>query len=319
MRPSALITGISGQDGSLLAEYLLKKGYKVHGLIRPSSHTRNLDHLLKDPNLHVIWGDLINSDLLRHILCSNKIDEVYNLASQSNIRLSYNNPELTFKVTLLGTISLIEAIKNYSPGTKIFQAGSSAMFGASCDDDGFQREDTPFKPISPYASSKLFAHNISQNYRNNNGIYISNGILYNHESSKVKSNPGLISTIVDVAIRISERKQESFFIPDINIAIDWGHAVDFIDAMWITLQQESSDDYIIATGEVHRISDVCKIVFSKLGLDWGAHIETDLGTNDSFISKGDPAKIKKIGWEQTHTFSEMIDEMIENRIKINNE
>jgi len=314
MRPTALITGISGQDGSLLAEYLLNKGYKVYGLIRPSSTTSNLDHILQNPDLHIIWGDLMNSELLRHILCNSRIDEVYNLASQSNIRLSYNNPELTFKVTLLGTISLIEAIKNYSPLTKIFQAGSSAMFGESCDDDGFQREETQFKPISPYASSKLFAHNISQNYRKNNGIYISNGILYNHESSKVKSNPGLIATIVDVAIRISERKQESFFIPDISIMIDWGHAIDFIDAMWITLQQESSDDYIIATGEVHRISDVCKLVFSKLGLDWGAHIETGIDISNPFISKGDPAKIKKIGWNQTHTFDEMIEEMIANRI-----
>ena len=174
----ALITGISGQDGSLLAELLLSKGYKVYGLMRESSSKNNLEDILNNKNLQIIYGDLLNNELIRLLLEIHQFDEIYNLASQSNIRLSYDNPVLTFNVTLIGTLSLLENIKKYSPISKVFQAGSSAMFGHSVDKDGFQRETTLFKPISPYASSKLFAHNICTNYREINNMYISNGILY---------------------------------------------------------------------------------------------------------------------------------------------
>ncbi len=180
MTKKALITGISGQDGSLLAEFLLNKGYKVWGLLREKSNTTNLDSIINNKNLQLVYGDLLNNELIRFLLEINHFDEIYNLASQSNIRLSYGDPLNTFNVTLIGTLILLENIKNYSPNSKIFQAGSSAMFGNSIDNDGFQRETTSFHPISPYASSKLFAYNISNNYRENNNLYVSNGILQKH-------------------------------------------------------------------------------------------------------------------------------------------
>lgn len=310
---TALITGISGQDGSILAEYLLDKGYVVYGLVRPTSNIDNIKHLLSNTRLNIVWGDLMNADLLRHVLSNSKIDEVYNLASQSNVRLSYEDPGHTFEVTLLGTISLVESVKKYSPDTRIFQAGSSAMFGESCDTDGFQREETKFIPISPYASSKLFAHNICQNYRKNDGMHISNGILYNHESSKNKRNLGIISTIVDKALLISEGEIDSFFIPNLEISIDFGHANDFVEAMWLVTQQELPDDYIISSGYVVSIRELCDSIFSKLDMDWSKYIKTGERNDKCFVSKGDSTRIRSIGWISKKTIDEMIDEMINNR------
>lgn len=309
---SALITGVSGQDGSILAEFLNKNGYEVYGLLRPNSDQSNISELLKKDNFFTIYGDLMNEDLLRYILSNNKIDEIYNLASQSNIRLSYENPRHTFEVTLMGTISLIETVKDYSPKTKIFQAGSSAMFGESCDSDGFQRESTPFHPISPYASSKLFAHNICQNYRKNQSLYIVNGILYNHESTKNKRNSGIIKTIVDKAFLIKMGKLDRFFIPNLNIQIDFGHADDYVQAAWLSMQQPKSDDYIISSGKVYSIEYICDYIFKKLNMDYKKHIESNItSSNDNFISKGDPSKIQKIGWRRTFTFEQLVDQIIE--------
>lgn len=312
MMKSALITGVSGQDGSILAEFLNKNGYEVYGLLRPNSDQSNISELLKKDNFFTIYGDLMNEDLLRYVLSNNKIDEIYNLASQSNIRLSYVNPRHTFEVTLMGTISLIETVKDYSPKTKIFQAGSSAMFGESCDSDGFQRESTPFHPISPYASSKLFAHNICQNYRKNQSLYIVNGILYNHESTKNKRNSGIIKTIVDKAFLIKMGKLDRFFIPNLNIQIDFGHADDYVQAAWLSMQQPKSDDYIISSGKVYSIEYICDYIFKKLNMDYKKHIESNItSSNDNFISKGDPSKIQKIGWRRTFTFEQLVDQIIE--------
>jgi|LakMenEpi03Aug12_release.lakeMendotaPanAssembly.Ray.scaffolds.fasta_scaffold94648_2 GDPmannose 4,6-dehydratase len=313
LQKSALITGISGQDGSILAEYLLEKDYVVHGLVRPTSNVDNIKHLLVNPNLKIIWGDLMNVDLLRYVLSNYKIQELYNLASQSNVRLSYEDPGHTFEVTLLGTISLIEAVKKYSPLTRIFQAGSSAMFGESCDDDGFQREETKFKPISPYASSKLFAHNICQNYRKNDGMYISNGIFYNHESYKNKRNLGIISTLVDKALLISEGEINNFFIPNLNTTIDFGHANDFVEAMWLVTQQEQPDDYIISSGQIISIKELCDYIFSELGMNYKEHITTNEQNDNCFIAKGDSSKIRSIGWLPKINIYEMIDEIINKR------
>jgi GDPmannose 4,6-dehydratase len=310
MKKVAFITGISGQDGSILAEYLLKNNYVVFGLVRPNSNIDNISHLVENQNLNIVYGDLMNDDLLRYILTENKFDEVYNLASQSNVRKSYENPILTFNVTLIGTIHILDSIKKYSPNSKIFQASSSSMFGYSCDGDGYQRENTPFKPISPYASSKLFAHNICQNYRENEGLYISNGILYNHESTKSKSLPGVINTIISKAVMIKNGIISDFFIPNVEIKIDWGHAEDYVEAMWFCLQQNEPSDYIISSGETYSIGFICEYIFSKLDMDWKDFIKTNSESDTVPECKGDNSKIKSIGWKPKYTIYQMLDQIL---------
>lgn len=314
----ALITGVSGQDGSLLASYLLSKDYVVYGIARPDSNMENIFSLLVHDNFKLVCGDLMNGDLLRYILENEHIDEIYNLASQSNVRLSYDNPRLTFEVTLLGTISLVDCVKNYSPKTKVFQAGSSSMFGETCDEDGFQRETTAFKPISPYASSKLFAHNFCQNYRQNHGLFICNGILYNHESTKKKTNLGILNTIANKAILAHLGQIDSFFIENIKTEIDFSHAEDCIKAMWLSLQHEIPDDYIIASGVTHTIEEACAYIFSVFGLHWKDYILTSENQKDQFVdfkAKGDPSKIKSIGWDPEYNFYHLLDELIEQKIR----
>jgi len=306
----AFITGASGQDGSLLAELLLAKGYVVYGLVREKSSIENLQDLIDNPNLHIIYGDSQNNDLLRFVLEKYQFDEIYNLASQSNVRLSYDSPILTFNVTLLGTLILLENIRKHSPNSRVFQAGSSAMFGNSTDPDGFQRETTPFFPVSPYASSKLFSHNICCNYRNNYGLYISNGILYNHESTKSKTLLGVLNTITKNAVDIKNKNTDKFHIPNINIRIDCGDAAEYVEAMWLTLQQQEPDDYIISTGVTHSLAEICDYVFSKLGLDWTQHITTDHHTSLTAFAKGDNCKIKNIGWNKDFNIHTLLDKLL---------
>jgi len=314
----ALITGISGQDGSLLSEFLISKGYEVYGIMRPESNQSNLEELMRENAVKIIWGDLMNEELLRYILTNIQIDEIYNLASQSNIRLSYEKARSTFEVTLMGTISLIELVKKYSPKTKVFQAGSSSIFGKNSDSDGFQRETTPFNPISPYASSKLFAYNICQNYRINQGIYISNGILYNHESIKDKKNLGIIKTVARKAVSIKNGNPEIFHIPDISIRIDFSHAKDCVEAMWISLQQKESDDYIIGSGESYSIEQICSYIFNKLGLNYLDYIKKTEKKEPEFNAIGDPIKIEKLGWRRKYKFYEMLDEILDYELEKNN-
>lgn len=316
MKRKALITGVSGQDGSLLARYLLSKDYVVFGLSRPISKFDNISDLLQNSYFNLVQGDLMNEDLIRYILSNHDFDEVYNLASQSNIRLSYEEPVSTFKVTLLGTIMLMDLIKKHSPKSKVFQAGSSSMFGNSCESDGFQRENTPFRPVSPYASSKLFAHNICANYRDNDGIYVTNGILYNHESPTSKTNPGIIRTIAHKAKLIKNGLIDEFYIPNLSISIDFGHAYDYVKAMWLTLQQIKSDDYIIASGETHTIDYICKYIFNKFDLDHKKYIKTNQDSKEEFISKGDASKIRNLGWTNNHTFIELMEQIVEFENKI---
>ena len=286
----ALITGISGQDGSLLAELLLSKGYKVYGLMRESSSKNNLEDILNNKNLQIIYGDLLNNELIRLLLEIHQFDEIYNLASQSNIRLSYDNPVLTFNVTLIGTLSLLENIKKYSPISKVFQAGSSAMFGNSVDKDGFQRETTLFKPISPYASSKLFAHNICTNYREINNMYISNGILYNHESVKSKTLLGVTNNIIKNIFNIKNKTVSDYYVPNLKVYLDIGNAEDYVEAIWLILQQPKPDDYVISSGALNSIEHICEYACSKLGLDYKQCIKTDINSIELPKLKGDSSK-----------------------------
>lgn len=307
----AFITGVSGQDGSLLAGFLLSKGYEVYGLMRENSSKDNLLDIIDNKNLNIIFGDLLNDDLIRYILETHQFDEIYNLASQSNIRLSYDNPLLTFNVTLIGTLVLLNNIKKYSPHSKMFQAGSSAMFGNSIENDGFQRETTPFRPTSPYASSKLFAHNICCNYRENNKLYINNGILYNHESSKSKTLLGIVNVIVQKAIDIKNKKIDTYHIPNLKINLDMGHAQDYIEGIWLTMQQDNPNDYIIATGTNYSIEYICDYVFSKLNLDYKKYITTDIESTDYPILKGDSTKLKNLGWEPKYNINKTLDQILE--------
>ena len=311
MTKTAFITGVSGQDGSLLAEFLLSKNYKVYGLMRENSSKDNLSKIINNEQLHIIYGDSLNDELIRYLLETYQFNEIYNLASQSNVRLSYNNPLLTFNVTLIGTIILLENIKKYSSNSKMFQAGSSAMFGNSIDSDGFQRETTPFRPISPYASSKLFAHNISNNYRENNGLYISNGILYNHESLKSKTLLGVTNNIIKHIVDIKKGIILDYYIPNLKVHLDIGSAEDYVEAMWLTLQQEKPDDYIISFGKTHSIEEICEYAFSKINLDYKKYIKTDDNSIESLKLKGDPSKLKKLGWNPKYTFKEVIDDIID--------
>jgi GDPmannose 4,6-dehydratase len=310
IKKTAFITGISGQDGSLLAEFLLNKNYTVYGIMRENSSKDNLSNIINNKDLNIFYGDSQNNDLIRFLLEYHQFDEVYNLASQSNIRLSYNNPLLTFNTTLIGTLILLENIKKYSPRSKVFQAGSSAMFGNNIDDDGFQRETTPFSPISPYASSKLFSYNICCNYRDNYGLYVSNGILYNHESIKSKTLLGVLNVIIKNSIDIKNKKINEFYIPNLKVNIDYGCAEDYVKAMWLILQQPNPDDFIISSGLTYNLEHVCEYVFNKLNLNWKDYIKTDIGNNESLKLKGDNSKLKSIGWDLEYDFYKLLDKLI---------
>ena len=310
MTKKAFITGVSGQDGSLLAEVLLGKGYEVYGLMKETSSKDNLETIIENKNFNLIYGDLLNNDLICFLLRAFQFDEIYNLASQSNIRLSYNNPLLTFNVTLIGTLVLLENIKKHSPKSKMFQAGSSAMFGTSIDEDGFQRETTLFNPISPYASSKLFAHNICCNYRTNDNLFISNGILYNHESLKSKTLSGVINVIVKNAIDIKEGRMNTFHIPNLDICIDWGHALDYVEGMWKILQQDKPSDYIISSGKSFNIKYVCNYVFNKLDLNYEDYITTDDNNTPTPVLIGDSSKLKGLGWKPKYSIERILDEIL---------
>jgi len=310
MTKKAFITGISGQDGSLLAELLLSKDYKVYGLLRENSSKKNLENIINNKNLQLVYGNSLNDELIHFLIETYKFDEVYNLASQSNIRLSYSDPIATFNTTLIGTIVLLENIKKYSPESKMFQAGSSAMYGNNMDNDGFQRETTPFIPVNPYASSKLFAYNISNNYKENNNLYISNGILYNHESLKIKTLPGIVNTVIKKAIDIKKNTIHEFYIPNLKIFIDIGHAKDYVEGIWLTLQQKTPDNYIISSGKVYSIEFICDYIFSKLDLDYKEHIKTEKNSIESFKLKGDMSKLKNLGWVPKYSLEDTIDEII---------
>jgi len=305
----AFITGVSGQDGSLLAEFLLSKGYYVQGLMRELSSTNNLQRIIHNNNFKIIYGDLLNNDLVRLILSNNQFDEIYNLASQSNVRLSYNNPILTFNTTLIGTLVLLDNIKKYSPKSKLFQASSSAMFGNSVDEDGFQRETTIFKPISPYASSKLFSHNICINYREIDNLYISNGILYNHESSKSKILLGVTNNIIKNIFDIKKGLIPDYYVPNLGISLDIGDAEDYVEAMWLILQQPQPEDYIISSGTLNSIEYICEYTCSKLGLNYKKYIKTD--NNIEVLGlKGDSSKLRNLGWSPKYTFTDTMDSII---------
>jgi GDPmannose 4,6-dehydratase len=311
----ALITGINGQDGSYLAELLLEKGYEVHGTLKRNSVSENqttrLDNVFDKLKLH--YADLTDLASMIRVISEIKPDEVYNLAAQSHVRISFDQPIYTANVTGLGTLNILEAVKLVNTEIKIYQASSSEMFGNSIDEDGYQREATPMNPVSPYGCAKVFSYNICRNYRNAYNMKIWNGILFNHESPRRGTN-FVTNKVVKAAVRISLGLQDNLHIGNLDATRDWGHAKDYVYAMWLMLQSDKPDDYVCSTGISHSVKDLCDYTFSSLGLDYKDYLVVDekhFRPEELENLKGDSTKLRKnLGWETEYTFESMIDEMI---------
>ena len=315
----ALITGINGQDGSYLAEFLLDKGYEVHGILKRNSvaenQTARLDKCYEQ--LHLYYGDLTDLASLIHILKKVEPDEVYNLAAQSHVRISFDIPVYTATATGLGVLNVLEACRIVCPEVKIYQASSSEMFGNNIDEDGFQRESTPMSPVSPYGCAKVFAYNIGRNYRNSYDMFISNGILFNHESPRRGSN-FVTEKIVKGACAIKMGVQDKLALGNMEASRDWGHAKDYVKAMWMMLQQDEPDDFVCSTGVSHTVRDFCKYTFEALDMNYEDYVVIDeryLRPEELDELKGDCTKLKeKIGWTPDYSFEQMIDEMIDEEL-----
>ena len=321
----ALITGITGQDGSYLAELLLSKGYEVHGLIRRSStfNTDRIDHLYQDPHtpgtkLHLHYGDLSVSGQMADLVYNIQPNEIYHLGAQSHVRVSFDMPEYTGDVTGLGTVRLLEAIRKTGVKTKFYQASSSEMFGSA---PAPQNERTPFEPRSPYAAAKVYSYYVVKNYREGYNIFASNGILFNHESPR-RGETFVTRKITRAATRIKLGLQEKLYLGNLEAKRDWGFAGDFVEAMWLILQEDEPDDYVIATGETHSVREFAETAFQKLGLDYQAYVEIDqryFRPTETDVLLGDSTKArKKLGWEPKVTFYQLIDMMIEADLELAN-
>jgi len=313
-----LITGINGQDGSYLAEFLLGKGYEVWGIVKRNSvsetQSTRIEHLLSSGKINLEYGDLTDMSSLISVLQKVQPDEIYNLAAQSHVRVSFDQPIYTANVTGLGTLNLLEAVRMVSPNSKIYQASSSEMFGNNIDNDGYQRETTPMNPVSPYGCAKVFSYNICRNYRNSYSMKIWNGILFNHESPRRGTN-FVTNKVVKAAVRIKLGLQNNLHLGNLDATRDWGHAKDYVEAMWLMLQSDKPDDYVCATGISHSVRDLCEYTFNKLDLDYKKFIVIDgkhFRPEELENLKGDSTKLRnELGWIPKYSFETMLDEMIE--------
>jgi len=320
----ALITGITGQDGSYLAELLLEKGYEVHGLVRRSSsfNTSRIDHIYQDPHepncrLFLHYGDLNDASSLNYLLKKLRPDEIYNLGAQSHVKVSFDVPEYTGEVTGLGAVRLLEAVRELGlTDTRIYQASSSEMFGASPPP---QSEATPFYPRSPYGCAKVYAYWIGVNYREAYGLHVSNGILFNHESPR-RGETFVTRKVTRAAARIKLGLQQKVYLGNLDARRDWGFAKDFVEAMWLMLQQPKGDDYVIATGEAHTVRELCEEAFGHVGLDYKKHVEVDpryFRPTEVDYLLGDPGKAQRqMGWKVRTTFKELVRLMMESDLEL---
>jgi GDPmannose 4,6-dehydratase len=324
---TALITGITGQDGSYLTRLLLEKGYAVHGIIRRAStfNTDRIDELYRDPHepgvrLFLHYGDLADGASLRRVLERVQPDEVYNLAAQSHVKVSFEQPEYTADAVAMGTLRLLEAVRQYVEASgaqvRVYQAGSSEMFGAAAPP---QNESTPFYPRSPYAASKVAAHWFAVNYREAYGLYIANGILFNHESPQ-RGETFVTRKITRAVGRIKHGLQEKVYLGNLEARRDWGFAGDYVEAMWRMLQQPAPDDYVIATGESHSVREFAEAAFACAGLDWARHVELDpryLRPTEVDALCGDASKARRVlGWAPRVTFQELVRMMVEHDLEL---
>jgi GDPmannose 4,6-dehydratase len=315
----ALITGITGQDGSYLAELLLEKGYEVHGIIRRAStfNTGRIDHLYKDPHINGVrlflhYGDIADSTNLIKLLYRIQPDEVYHLAAQSHVRVSFDIPEYTGDVTALSTVRILEAIRETGMKSRFYQASSSEMFGKVQEVP--QRETTPFYPRSPYGVAKLYAHWMTINYREAYGLFASSGILFNHESPR-RGETFVTRKITRAVARIKAGLQKKLYLGNLDAKRDWGYAKEYVEAMWLMLQQDVPDDYVIATGETHSVREFLEEAFSYVGLDWRAYVELDpkyLRPTEVDLLVGDAGKAKRVlNWAPKVTFKELVHLMVD--------
>lgn len=316
----AFITGISGQDGSYLTEYLLGLGYEVHGIVRrnsiPEHQQTRIDFYRK--NLHVNYGDLSDVSGLERLLKKIQPDEIYNLGAQSHVRISYDIPSYTAQSNALGVLNLLEAFKNACPEAKFYQASSSEMFGSSVDDDGFQRETTRMTPVSPYGCSKVFGYNIVHNFRNAYKLHAVNGILFNHESPRRASN-FVTNKVVKAAVMIKKGKSKGLELGNMDAFRDWGHAKDYVRAMHMIINHHTADDFVVATGQTHSVREMTDYVFSKLGLDYREFVTQNpifFRPEELPYLRGDSTKLRNtFNWTPEYTFETLMDEMIEFWIK----
>jgi GDPmannose 4,6-dehydratase len=318
-RKRALITGITGQDGSYLSELLLAKGYEVHGVVRRSSMlTRGrIEHLQGvgeqyRGRLELHYSDLTDMGSLDEVVARVEPDEVYNLAAQSHVRISFDMPDYTFQVTGLGAFRLLEALRRHRPSARFYQASSSEMFGKVAEVP--QRETTPFHPRSPYGIAKTMAHHTALHYREAYGMYTCNGILFNHESPRRGEN-FVTRKIAKAAARIAAGLEDTLVLGNLDALRDWGYAPEYVEAMWLMLQQDEPDDYVVATGETHSVKEFVEAAFERVGLDWRRHVRYDSSyerPTEVDILQGDAGKAKsRLGWEPATRFADLVDLMVD--------
>lgn len=316
MNKRALITGIAGQDGSYLSKHLLSLGYEVYGIIRRNSVTEHQRSRLDNfgDKLHCVYGDITDVSSVNTILSDVKPDEIYNLAAQSHVRISFDIPNYTAATNAVGALNIFETARQIVPDAKIYQASSSEMFGNSCDDDAMQRETTAMKPVSPYGCSKVFAFNSATVYRNSFNQFISNGILFNHESP-VRASNFVTAKVVKNAILIKKGKAKELVLGNLDSKRDWGHANDYVKAMQLILSKDCPDDIVIATGVAHSVRDLCEAVFSRLNLDYREFVKQDqryMRPQELDYLCGDATRAKvELKWEPEFDFNSLVDEILE--------
>ena len=322
MKKKAFITGINGQDGSYLSEYLLEKDYKVYGIVRRNSIAEHqesrIDHLIGN-GVETEYGDLLDVSSLERMIRTIQPDEIYNIAAQSHVRISMDIPQFTVQTNALGLLNILEAFKNNCPTARFYQASSSEMFGRTVDEDGYQRETTKMCPTSPYGCTKVFGFNMVQHYRNAYNLFAANGILFNHESPRRGSN-FVTNKVVKAAVKIKKGLQEKLALGNMDACRDWGHSKDYVRAMHMIINHTEPDDFVCATGVTNSVRDMCDYVFSRLDLNYKDFVIQDkkfMRAEELKYLRGDSTKLRTtFGWKPEYTFETLMDEMIDHWLTI---
>ncbi len=322
MKKKAFITGINGQDGSYLAEYLIEKDYEVYGIVRRNSVAENqenrIDHLI-GKGVETSYGDLTDISSLEKMIRTIKPDEIYNIAAQSHVRISFDIPQYTVQTNALGIVNILEAWRNNCPTARFYQASSSEMFGRSVDDDGFQRETTKMEPTSPYGCTKVFGYNMVKHYRHAYNLFACNGILFNHESPRRGSN-FVTNKVVKSAVQIKKGLKKELPLGNLEAYRDWGHSKDYVRAMHMIVNHTHADDFVCATGVTNSVRDMCDYVFKKLDMNYKDYVTIDkrfFRAEELKYLKGDSTKLRNtLDWKPEYTFEELMDDMINHWLKI---